>query len=194
MKKMVIALVGNPGSGKDTFADYVGNRLWETLRIKIAKFAFADKPKEIVSNVYQVPIEYFYNRVWKNMPHENLGGKTPRQAIQLIATEGFRNLIDKNTWSKYLVAQLLESRAEVNIVTDLRFPEEYAALMALSPDITVHIVGIIRETEEKYNHESEHYVEELLSKLPYSIINSGNIHEFEVAIDHWLFQKGKSIL
>lgn len=63
---MVIGLCGKAGSGKDTTARIIkeflledrGNRIIQTV-------AFGDKVKEVASALFGVPLEYFYDREYK---------------------------------------------------------------------------------------------------------------------------------
>ena len=66
MKNMIIGITGYAGSGKDTLADF----LIENNQFK--KLEFAKKIKEILSDLYDVPIEYFYDRLLKNKPTERI--------------------------------------------------------------------------------------------------------------------------
>jgi dephospho-CoA kinase len=68
MSSILIGLIGKAGAGKDTIADN-----W-VAKNNFVRIAFADKLKQIIAEVYDVPFSYFNERDLKNVPHENLSG------------------------------------------------------------------------------------------------------------------------
>lgn len=67
--KNIIGISGHAGAGKDTFASVL------VERYGFVRMAFADKLKEIISDAYDVPVEFFNDRVLKNEVHPNLCGE-----------------------------------------------------------------------------------------------------------------------
>jgi len=166
---IIVAITGYAGSGKDTFAGALSGR-------GFVQMEFAKKIKEILSDLYDVPLSFFYDRLLKNAPHPNLGGKTPRQAAQLIGTEGFRNLISRDTWVRYLERKIESevSRGKNVVVSDLRFMEEYEMLARHR----AVFVGVSRGDSEKHDHESEKHIPVLIARSMFAIRNDGSLEEF----------------
>lgn len=54
-KLKIIGISGYARSGKDTAADYISKIL------KLKKISFADPLKHMLSNVFKIPLQYFYN-------------------------------------------------------------------------------------------------------------------------------------
>ena len=69
---MLILLSGLAGCGKDTFADYL------CKHHSFQKRAFADVLKREVSDLYNIPLNYFYDRDKKDT---NYHGITPREKL-----------------------------------------------------------------------------------------------------------------
>lgn len=87
--KILIGIGGKKGSGKDTLAtmiDYiltvgVSNAKFNDYFVKIKNankvriIAFADKPKELISEMFNIPINYFYDRDKKDSYYSIKTGK-----------------------------------------------------------------------------------------------------------------------
>ena len=179
-KGQLIGLLGRAGSGKDTVADAIIESVGLSQANRgIVRIAFADKLKDVVSDVYGIPRYYFDDRVLKNTPHKKLGGKTPRQAAQVIGTEGFRNLIDQNTWTNYAMANAREWIEEGTnvIITDIRFDGEFFAVK----DDGYPVLHIYRDISlcEQHNHESERNIDRLAEMADRRIDNTGTIEDLK---------------
>lgn len=176
---IVVGISGYAGSGKDTLAQSL------SLSQGFVCTAFADKLKEVLSDIYDVPLEYFHERHLKNVPHPNLNGKTPREAAQCIGTEAFRNMMDPMTWVNYAIRKakgFLASGLSV-VITDVRFPEEVAAIRQFENN---YLVGLVREGCESYAHESERHIPWILGQCDRVVENNGSISD--------LLQRGDEIV
>lgn len=122
----LIGLTGKAGAGKDTLAGLILEHTTGTTR------AFAEPLKRAAREVFGLTDEQMTDRVLKEqvIPY---WGKSPRQILQLLGTEGIRNVFGGDTWVKNadLRLQALESAEagqalpiEVVIWTDVRFAEE----------------------------------------------------------------------
>ena len=117
--KFLIGLCGNAGSGKDTFA--------EALADKLDLWAFAGPVKDAAAVAFAIPREFFDDREDKELiiPY---WGKSPRQIAQLVGTELFRNTFGPDFWIhrlEYSLLQSYNSPSDVTaIVTDVRFNNE----------------------------------------------------------------------
>ncbi len=132
-----IALVGRQGAGKDEVGKILNN-LFSHQR-----HAFADPIREILAMVYDLDIERLkYDPVYKETPHPNLAGKTPRFALRHLGTEGFR-VIHEDTW-----VNMIDRRIDYDqpfVITDLRFYSEYS--WAKKRGAT--LVAVLRSEDEK---------------------------------------------
>lgn len=206
----IVGLVGKAGSGKDTAAEFLVGK-YDFIRM-----AFADKVKEVVSVVYDLPLEYFNDRTLKVTPHPNLSGRylsehadperlkriiqvvfidlfgseehvhhakriffdlpdncSPRTAMQLIGTEGFRAISD-TVWIDYVMNQavkMAQSGSRI-VISDVRFPNELSAVQKAS-GVSIGIVRDIRS--EQYQHSSESQIDVLLNHCTSRINNDGTI-------------------
>lgn len=165
----IVAISGYAGAGKSTAADCFDN---------YQRISFAAPIKRILSMVYHLPIEHFYDNALKMLPNENLNGLTPRRALQLIGTEGFRNLIDVATWSKHFEreANMIMSRNQNLsgiVVDDLRFLDELEMLQHHGATI-VYIEN--PNVSKAFDHQSENELEQI--KLRSNIVlNNSTIND-----------------
>lgn len=226
----LIGLVGHAGAGKDTVAD----TLCRDLGFK--KIAFADRLREIVSDLFDVPLHYFLDRDKKNTPHPHLDAQyvshkfsssdlgrwfepvyssleaashgksfnlphdiaassifhnllpcgppvTPRRALQLIGTEGFRRLLSDTVWTDCAMArarELMEKGFPV-VISDIRFRNEFDAVQASGGQV----VGISRPGgEESYAHASETDIALLVGMSDAALINNKTIPDLEAMVNH----------
>jgi hypothetical protein len=70
VQPILIGLVGHAGAGKDTVADHLCSEY------QFARFSFAGRLKEIVSEVFSVPLNHFNDRELKNAAHPRLHKST----------------------------------------------------------------------------------------------------------------------
>jgi hypothetical protein len=152
-----IAFCGLTKSGKDTAALPLISNNYQRL-------GFADKVKEIVAELYNVPLIWMHDPVLKETACKELFGRTPRQVLQPIATEAFRDMVAQNTWINYVFFQMQRihySYTEVaqkptNItIIDVRFPNEAEMLRSIGATI-IHIVD--PHAPPPQNHSSENQV------------------------------------
>lgn len=155
-----IAFCGLTKSGKDTAA---GPLLENSYR----RLGFADKVKEIVAELYNVPLVWMHDPVLKDTPCKELFGRTPRQILQPIATEAFRDMVAQNTWINYVFFQMQRienhltetAQPSTNItIIDVRFPNEAEMLRSIGATI-VHIID--PNAPPPQNHSSESQVAEV---------------------------------
>jgi len=125
----VVAFTGLAGSGKSTASEYLVDRYGYTRvrfagPLKAAMAALGFSQEEIDGSL-------------KETPHELLGGKTPRHAMQTLGTEWGRNCIVDDFWIRLWrrqVDEVLASGGRV-VVDDCRFQNEAVAIRKLGGDI-----------------------------------------------------------
>lgn len=83
----LIGIVGNAGSGKDTIADYIRNKVPNTYSIP-----FAAALKDGCARLFGIPESYFYDSAIKEV-RNNFWGVSPREIAQFVGSELFRDAI-----------------------------------------------------------------------------------------------------
>lgn len=116
---MLIGIAGPKRSGKDTLA----RGLSKLLDLPVDSFA-APLRKFVADllNISMVTMEDC-----KEHPIKWLDGKTPRQIMQLVGTEGCRDLVHPELWLRSLLHRIPQRGA---IISDVRFPNEAQAILA----------------------------------------------------------------
>jgi len=128
----IIILTGQAGSGKSTIAAELAAQGYT-----VVKFAGPLKAMLRALGLSDAEIE----GELKERPCAQLGGCTPRHAMQTLGTEWGRNLIDADIWVaawQHAVRGVLASGGRV-VVDDCRFRNELAAAMRLG-GIAVRLV------------------------------------------------------
>ena len=135
---MIIGLSGLIGSGKNTAADYLKKSHGFT------QLAFADALKDAVGVIFRWPRPLLEgdtdeSRIFRETVDEwwsrRLGIKhfTPRYALQYIGTDVFRQHFSDSIWILNVERKIesLQEHGYSVVVTDVRFPNEIAALRSL---------------------------------------------------------------
>jgi len=147
---MIIGFAGAAGSGKDTAAQ----ALIERLGFKKASFA---KPlKDTIDYLFRWESDWD-SLEWKETPNVNGFGHTPRHIAQTLGTDWGRNMISKDLWVALALAQLPNEGNHV--FTDVRFPNEAAAVREAG-GVIIFVRCVDRETgTASHDHESEAWLE-----------------------------------
>lgn len=213
---MIIGISGKIGSGKDTVGDFIqkltadehNKSSWEVKK-------FAGKLKQIVSLITGVSLKDLedqsiksatLNDEWQNaMGHDKV--MTLRLMLQLIGTEGGRDLIHHNIWINALFADykkdwthkygMLDTRSgEFTesfrdegdypnwIITDVRFPNELDAVKARG-GITIRV---IRGDGDTGDHPSETALDN--AHFDFTIDNNGTLNDLLLSVGRVLKMKG----
>lgn len=117
------ALIGRAGSGKDTMAVVLKSK-FESEGKSVYISGFADIIKEMMSTMFCVDIDIFYDRTLKEQPHPRMYGMSPRRACQWFGTDVVRNSIHADFWYNRMLTSIKDRGADVNIITDCRFLNE----------------------------------------------------------------------
>lgn len=144
-------------SGKTTAANYL------VRKNRFVLHKFAGPLKEMLHGLFKALGVDPYRALegdLKETPLPQLGGKTPRFALQSLGTEWGRNTVYEDIWVDIAMNRIITDNEWGGwsiVVDDLRLPNEYAALAAL-PNTT--LVKIIRPGETPYSaHGSEGLLE-----------------------------------
>ncbi len=122
---IIIGVTGKAQHGKDTFANHLLNEYgFESRR-------FAWKLKQIVQEVFDLSTPQIENGAMKEFVDQRWG-KSPRQIMQWIGTEGFR-AIHPDVWVRDFAVRLKATtgRNSLVVIPDVRFPNEAAWIKAV---------------------------------------------------------------
>jgi len=134
MALSVICLAGPGGVGKSTTAKQLVKsfkKLYTNLHVD--SMAFADPLYSTVSNLVGLPVDLLKSQDYKEVvwteetaPMPALIGWTPRQLLQKVGTECFRQNIHSDFWVQSALRQAYIRNLDIVIMEDARFDNEYA--------------------------------------------------------------------
>ena len=131
---MLVGFCGPAGSGKDTAATYF------CAYHKFKRYAFADRLRRIASLAFDLPTIAFEPE-YKDSRIEPITGRSPRELLQLLGTEAFRNVFGDSIWIKLLESQIFRETQERICITDVRFQNELNWLI----DRGGYVIRVTRE-------------------------------------------------
>lgn len=172
---MIICLVGYIGSGKDTAAEYL------IKNHNFKKMSFAQKVKDVAATVFGWNREQLEgltpaDRDWREQL-DPYWGLSPRDAMQKIGTEMFRNMISPDVWVKCLLKNL-EGCQENVVITDCRFQNEYDAMKRHEAlFVFIDRNNFNQNTQNCCKHVSESFICKLREKCDAIISNNGTIED-----------------
>jgi hypothetical protein len=128
MKKLILAFSGKKCSGKTTACEYCKKEI-EKAGFSVDTINFADTLKEIVLDCFvansNITVGDLSKEEYKNIKTDSQ--YTIRELLQHIGTDLFRS-IDKNCWVNALKSKIDRSDADVILIGDLRFRNEFSFL------------------------------------------------------------------
>lgn len=167
-KYKIIAFCGLAGSGKDTAAAALKPLGYTLLK-------FADPLKDLVCNVYGFTREQLEDQEFKSTPHPNLGGQTPRHALQWLGTEGFRSVYE-NTWVDYTLREI--QKYPYVVISDCRFPNEALAIQQAGGIVAyINRPGLVAG-----NHASEQEIMKVEAMANLKFYNRGSKEDLQRAV------------
>lgn len=170
----VVTIVGASGkkrSGKDTMGDVFTDYGFE-------KFALADPIKRIGADVFHLSDEQLRGDRKETM--DTQWGKTPREIMQLIGTEGFREAFGEDVWVDSLLQRLRLELPAKAFVTDVRFPNEVLGLQQRGGADIHRIDASARLEDSGDGHASETALDDFPSEKYTRVVgNNGTLAEFE---------------
>lgn len=120
---MLLGIVGKGNAGKTTVA--------QLLKDEFAEVIFAEPVKQITAIIYDWDYDMLLGdtpkkRILRETLHDPVWNHTPRQGMQKIGTDLFRNCFDKETWIKIATRKInkLRGNGKNVIITDCRFENE----------------------------------------------------------------------
>tara|TARA_Y200000002_G_scaffold377243_1_gene382511 strand:+ start:1194 stop:1793 length:600 start_codon:yes stop_codon:yes gene_type:complete len=148
---MIIGILGNKDHGKDTVSDYLVNKY------KFEKKAFAEPLKEVCQILFGFTFEQLYGNS-KEIP-DKYWGVTPRNVLQFVGTELFRNKmseiipgISQNFWLECMRRKSIEY--DRLVISDVRFQNEVDFIHEMN-GIVIKIERRDKETKDAHASEKE---------------------------------------
>lgn len=182
-KKYIILIAGKSGAGKNKVQDIIEEICFHDAKPYMS-MAFAVQLKEHLSRMFDIPLNHFYDEKLKEYPF-----KFPRELMNIVGTDLFRNSFDKNVWVKLWCKTIKKcyKNSEVVIVPDLRFKNEMEIVKEeFSNDYTVISLYVKRDSCNKFGYESENSLTS--NDCSYIIDNNGTLEELETQVKAFLFK------
>jgi hypothetical protein len=189
-KRLIVAVSGHIGSGKDTLGDYLVKE-FNFIKLKLA-YPIYDLVATLLGIYDSVNLSHrdkFDDREWKENNVFRIGdiSYTVRQLLQKVGTECFRMGLQDDIWIQLLLKEIKQYPVDQHLViTDLRFknenlylvteyPKEYRLVYIMNPDATNAQEARFDDakSEGKEYHVSEGYLDGLRSLADIHIFNPG---------------------
>ena len=179
----LIGLCAGKRCGKDTFADYIIEKQG------YVKYGFADPLKEACRHIFLFNDEQLYGEEKEEM--DDRWGITPRQALQQVGTQMFRQQSHKLFPNSKIKAGKIwvqrfklwyKEQIKINpnikvILSDIRFQDEADAITELGGSL----ISIKRNTKMIDTHLSETGIKKI--KTDYTITNNLSLDNYYYKID-----------
>lgn len=143
---MVIGISGKARSGKSTLAELMKLSL-ETREYTVKILNFADPLKDMMIDIlgydeYNVSTQPGKTEQFNGQPY------TGRRAMQIIATDMFRDKYDPDVWTDIMRKRITDTlhKYDYVIVSDVRFPNEVECLQGFGATM-VHIYRNVDGTQ-----------------------------------------------
>lgn len=160
--KKIILVNGKATAGKDTFYKYVKENYLLHSTKKCVRMAFADELKK-----------YLLERGWN--------GKKDEEGRKLLQYTGdnLKSRYGQDYFANIILEEIDESDADIIIITDWRYENEYKIIKSKYDVVTVHInrIGLVPND----THSSENSLDNF--NFDYIIINSGKKDFIQVIED-----------
>lgn len=150
----LIGMTGKRGSGKTSAAQGLERLGWLHLN-------FADPVKEVVSRVYGVSYDELSDTVRKEVPLSRYPFLSPRELMQRVGTELFRDGISQTTWIEAFKRQAVLYPQVV--CSDVRFPNEAAAIREMGGTIIRVTNPQVDRNDAASQHSSETKIDEIVA-------------------------------
>lgn len=112
----LVGIIGKKGSGKTECANVL------IQNYGFQKVSFADKLKQVVSDLFDIPINCLYDPNLKET-YDHRWGKTYREIMQLFGTEVGR-CIYNDIWIYHTEKRILQNSDDKIVIDDVRFKNE----------------------------------------------------------------------
>lgn len=120
MSRLIIGLMGEAKTGKDTVANML------QAEYDFRHEAFAGKLKEACRVLFNFSDTQLHGSLKEVV--DPFWNKTPRETLQFVGTELFRNQFDQNFWVKSLMSLIASNDNQRWVISDCRFRNEFQAI------------------------------------------------------------------
>lgn len=139
---MIVGVMGKKGSGKSTLANYL------VEHYNFVELTFAEPLKKICKELFSLSDEQLNDPVLKEIKDDRWG-KTPREILQYVGTDLFREHYDEYIWVKILKEKIRSLPPNQNIViSDIRHQNELDLVTDFANSETVFVFRIVNEKTE----------------------------------------------
>lgn len=155
-QRIVIALAGEKGSGKDTAAGplvglgYTNVKMAGALKDMLrAYLRYRRCPEDVIARMIDGDL--------KETPSRYLNDRTPRYAMQTLGTEWGREIMSDRFWVDAVADHIVN--LDKVVITDVRFPNE----IRFAKELGAHVFRVVRPggSSSGDTHASETHVSEL---------------------------------
>lgn len=186
---VVIGITGKAGSGKDTIAQLLADKLYEQNQddTQTAIMSFADNLKLGLAQMLHVDDNVFYRPDLKDTV-SFFGGKTYRELLQFVGTELMRTQLSPDVWVSSLIRKvsnimLFEQSRMVVIIPDVRFYNEALPILKSKHGFLLEVTRDGLTSKGIEGHASEKsFTSELDGKEYTTIENNGTLDELAVEV------------
>lgn len=177
----LIGIIGQKRAGKDTMADYI------IKNYNYTKKSLSDPLKDACKSIFLLSDEQLYGNE-KEVPDKRWNGSTPRQLLQVVGTQLFREDLNKyipqlnelsNTiWIHHFELWYAKNKDKKIVIPDIRFNDE-AQMIKNNGGVLIKINrGEFSKTDL---HKSEQELEDIMADA--YIFNNSSIDELYNTID-----------
>ncbi len=183
MGKTVILLGGKKRSGKDTTGSILKDKL-EKLGKRVDVFAFATPLKELCEENFNPLFRLIEEAYGIKIPGDFREEKSPfhRLILERVGTDIIRKMKPSH-WVDNISTAISNSKADVIIVTDFRFPNEFHGLTTNFDIDEIVTCQVIRPHLPKLQGEHESEIALDGFKFDHVIINKGDLSELAFEVD-----------
>lgn len=145
MNKVIIAITGPNGSGKDTVGQYLLSKISPfVLFSSKVSFIFSKSFSRQVNSLYKQLLQIDFYKLTRKQ-------KELERPNYINFAQGMKNLLGKDIWAKLLIKELNKSNSY--IITDLRFQEEYDTLFEYCKNNQIQLIVLEILSDKNKEHD-----------------------------------------
>jgi hypothetical protein len=169
---LVVGITGTAGSGKTTAARIMCDR-YDFSRVRIAE------PIKRMARALGLTHDQVDGPL-KDIPLDELCGKTPRYVMQTLGTEWGRRMVGEDIWVRVAEKEIrrLMSNGVSVVVDDVRFPDEASMIKNLGGAVVRIENPVVTQSTA---HESERHIFNI--EVDYVIVNGGSIADLGLSVE-----------